>query len=87
MAEQTNAYFSSCTSLIDFQNINQSTYHKMRLTWILPELDGHEYEKVEIYRFISELNACTNPDTITDAPPSKLIYTITQNIDDTITIE
>jgi len=87
MAEQINAQFSSCTSLVEFQNANQSTYHKMRLTWILPELEEEEYEKVEIYRFVSELNVCTNPDIITDASPSKLIYTVTQNVDDTVTIE
>lgn len=81
------AQFDSCTPLsaaeMDFT---------FNLTWTLPDTDIYKYKKIEIYRYIGDLNTgITNP-TETDVH-SELIYTATQSFDidmqyiNTVTIE
>lgn len=89
MDENTSyAQFTSCTSLLDFQNTQSDSYHKMALSWSLSSNSQFQYDRIELYRFIGDVSECINENDVTeDLPSTQLIYTARQNIDDTVTIE
>lgn len=76
----STAQLVSCTPLMDF-NYNPLAFHKMTATWYIPPISMQKYHSIEIYRYVGNLNQCVNPATITEAAPSKKIFTLTQSYD------